>query len=294
MNKFKIIAIFLLLIVSSFIFDTKQANAIKIGLQTNVKTAMIGISNNGGIFDGLTGKLIMQLNALRPYNIKKIGTTLGITINGQTYPLGTNFAVIKTYQSGYVSAKRKWYRGQIYIYNNYTGVIVVNNISLEDYLLGVVPSEMPRTWNYEAHKAQAIAARSYAVANLGKRKKYGYDLKDTPEDQAYGGASSESLRTNKAVVETSGQVLIQGNRVIPAFYCASAGGYTLNSGDVWMRDLPYLKSVPSFDGAVRKMGHGIGMSQYGANNMANLGYNAYQILGYFYKDVKLYRISVSL
>lgn len=82
------------------------------------------------------------------------------------------------------------------------------NIPLEKYLRGVVPSEMHSSWEHEAHKAQAIAARSYAIANRGKRAKYGYDLKDTPEDQAYGGASAEKTNTNEAVEETSGIVLV--------------------------------------------------------------------------------------
>jgi stage II sporulation protein D len=167
-------------------------------------------------------------------------------------------------------------------------------VDLESYLMGVVPSEMPSRWNVEAHKAQAIAARSYAVANLGKRARYGYDLKDTPEDQAYGGASSESARTNYAVEMTKGQVLVCGNKVIPAYYSSSAGGYTVNSGAIWYKDLPFIKSVPSFDGNIPKRGHGVGMSQHGANNLANYGYNAYQILGYFYQNVKLYVLNMAI
>lgn len=294
MRKLNLLVFFICLIALTFLVDINQAKAIKIGLQTNVKSSSVGISAKGGIYDGYSGRLIMELTPLKAYMLSKQNGTLCLSVNGETLSLGTNFVVIKTHGQGFVSAKRKWYRGQLYVYNSDAGAIVINNLTLEEYLLGVVPCEMPRTWNFEAHKAQAIAARSYAVANLGKRKKYGYDLKDTPEDQAYGGASSESARTNKAVIDTNGQVLVQGRKVIKAFYCASAGGYTVNSGDVWMRDLPYLKSVPSFDGSVRKMGHGIGMSQYGANNLAGMGYNAYQILGYFYRDVQLYQIGVTL
>ena len=150
---------------------------------------------------------------------------------------------------------------------------------------------MPSSWNIEAHKAQAIAARSYALANLGKRASRGYDLKDTPEDQAYGGASAEKARTNKAVEDTKEIVLIYDLKIIPAFYSASAGGHTKSSGDVWMKNLPYLQSVPSFDDRIKKNGHGVGMSQHGANNLAQSGYNAYQILQYFYRGVKFARIN---
>ena len=170
------------------------------------------------------------------------------------------------------------------------GLTVINDIPLEKYLRGVVPSEMPSSWEHEAHKAQAIAARSYAIANRGKRAKYGYDLKDTPEDQAYGGASAEKTNTNEAVEETSGIVLVCQGKIVPAYYSASAGGKTKTGGQVWSSDLPFLKSVPSFDDGIKKNGHGVGMSQYGANNLAKRGYNAYQILKYFYANTKFARV----
>ena len=159
-------------------------------------------------------------------------------------------------------------------------------VPLEEYLMGVVPSEMPSVWNIEAHKAQAIAARSYAIANLGKRKSMGYDLKDTPLDQTYGGASSETKQTTRAVLETRGIVLTHNGKIIPAYYHAASGGKTVVSGAVWAKDLPYIKSVPGYDDGIRKNGHGVGMSQHGANNLANKGYNAYQILNYFYKNIR--------
>ena len=175
------------------------------------------------------------------------------------------------------------------IQNKNGQLTVINNVPLDDYIKGVVPSEMPSSWDVEAHKAQAIAARSYALANLGKRARYGYDLKDTPEDQAYGGASAETAKTNSAVDDTKGIVLTYNMQVITAYYSASAGGQT--SAAAWGADLPYLRSVPSFDDNVKKNGHGIGMSQHGANNLAKQGYNAYQILQYFYKDVKFARVN---
>jgi stage II sporulation protein D len=168
---------------------------------------------------------------------------------------------------------------------------VINNVELEDYIKGVVPAEMPSGWESEAHKAQAIAARSYALANLGKRAALGFDLKDTPEDQAYGGASVETTKTNTAVEDTKGLVLTYNMKVVNAFYSASAGGQTLNTKDVWGGSLPYIRSVPSYDGNVKKNGHGVGMSQHGANNLAREGYNAYQILQYFYNDVKFARVN---
>ena len=262
--------------------------AIKIGLQTEVTSSAIGTSVKGTIIDANTNHTVCDLDAMKGYEIKPYHNLMAILYKGTYYKINSDNIVIKPLSPGFVSAKGKWYRGIIMIQNKNGKLTVINNVPLEDYIKGVVPSEMPSSWATEAHKAQAIAARSYALANLGKRAKYGHDLKDTPEDQAYGGASKETPDTNYAVDETKGIVLTYNMKVINAYYSASAGGQTnVNS---WGSSLPYLRSVPSFDDNVKKNGHGVGMSQHGANNLANQGYNAYQILQYFYKDVKFARV----
>ena len=199
--------------------------------------------------------------------------------------------VLKTEKECFVSVKNKWYRGNLMIQNKEGKLTVINNVNIEDYIKGVVPSEMPSGWETEALKAQAIAARSFALANLGKRAKYGYDLNDTTEDQVYGGATAETSKTNQIVEDTKGLVLIYDLKIIPAYYSASAGGQTINASSAWGSDLPFIRSVPSYDDNVKKNGHGVGMSQHGANNLAKQGYNAYQILQYFYNNVKFARIN---
>ena len=74
-------------------------------------------------------------------------------------------------------------------------------------------------------------------------------------------------------------------KIISAYYHSSSGGKTIQAGEVWDHDLPYIKSVDGFDYGIRKKGHGVGMSQHGANNLANKGFSARQILSYFYKDI---------
>lgn len=291
----KIFRYIYLAIITAFIFLTiKPAYAIKIGLFTNIDTVNVAVSQPGYFIDGFSNHGILSVSGMQVCQLSANGSSIIAKSEGKTYKLGTSYAVLKPTSSGFVYTKRKWYRGSLIIYNTGGKITVVNDLDIESYLMGVVPAEMPSKWNIEAHKAQAIAARSYAIANLGKRAKYGYDLKDTPEDQAYGGASSESVRTNSAVTSTSGQVLVYGNKVIPAYYHSSSGGYTVNSGSVWLKDLPFVRSVPSYDGNLPKRGHGVGMSQHGANNLADYGYNAYQILGYFYQNVKLYKLNLNL
>lgn len=265
--------------------------AVKVGIINDVSKTFIGTSTQGEIINARTNKLLYNLAKMQPYELRAYKNSIAIKISNDYFDLKSDYIVIKPSSGGFISAKRKWYRGFFIVYNRGGTLTVINNVDIEDYIQGVVPSEMPSSWSYEAHKAQAIAARSYALSNLGKRASQGYDLKDTPEDQAYGGASAERANTNKAVNETKGIVLIYNLKIIPAYYSASAGGQTSSSADVWTKNLPYLKSVPSFDDNVKKNGHGVGMSQHGANNLAKQGYNAYQILQYFYKNVKFARIN---
>ena len=283
----KIFIIFSIIILGAII--APPCHAIKIGLQTDTTSASVGTSVKGTIIDANTNHTICDLDAMKGYQIKPYHDVMAILYQGTYYKINSNNIVIKPTQAGFVSAKGRWYRGILMIKNRDGKLTVINNVPLEDYIKGVVPSEMPSGWALEAHKAQAIAARSYALANLGKRARYGYDLKDTPEDQAYNGASSETQNTNSAVEETSGIVLTYNMKVINAYYSASAGGQTNTNS--WGTSLPYLRSVPSFDDNVKKNGHGVGMSQHGANNLAKQGYNAYQILQYFYKDVKFARVN---
>lgn len=283
----------ILLILFTTTISALPASAIKIGLIENAKETNIATSTVGTIYDTKTGRELMQLTPMTFYTLKNGRNSVQIKINKKYYSLNSKNITIKTQNSkGFIYTKKHWYREDLQVLRTKNGLTVINDINLELYLLGVVPSEMPSSWNIEAHKAQAIAARSYAIANLGKRATKGFDLKDTPEDQAYGGASSETIKTTKAVMDTKGQVLINNNKIISAYYHASAGGKTKNSGNVWNKNLPYLHSVPSFDANIPKNGHGVGMSQHGANHLANKGYNAYQILGYFYTKVQLSKINI--
>lgn len=279
-----------LTLICMFCFQSKS-EAMKIGLLTDVNKTYIASSVRAKLINPHTNRLVYVIEPMKIYNIKSGGNVIAIEINGKYYSLGSDSIVLKTDGMGFLSTKKRWYRGDFIINCSNDTLTIINNLSLEEYIMGVVPSEMPSKWNQEALKAQAIAARSYAVANLGKRASKGFDLKDNTEDQAYGGATSETTHTNKAVIETNGIVVTYNRRVIPAYYCASAGGQTNNSGGLWNKDLPFLRSVPSYDEGIKKMGHGVGMSQYGANNLAQQGYNAYQILTYYYNNIKFGKLS---
>ncbi|MBM3267899.1 MAG: SpoIID/LytB domain-containing protein [Candidatus Sericytochromatia bacterium] len=127
------------------------------------------------------------------------------------------------------------------------GVTLINAVPPEDYLYGVLPAEMATGWLIEALKAQAVAARTYAIANLGRRAALGFDLYDTTADQVYKGFTIEKPDTNSAVDGTRGQVLTWQERPIAAFFHASSGGETDDAVAVWGQDLPYIQGVVDLD-----------------------------------------------
>jgi stage II sporulation protein D len=152
------------------------------------------------------------------------------------------------------------YRGRMVIFPNAQGrLTVVNTLDLETYLRGVVPREMG-AWEFpaiEALKAQAVAARTYAYGNLGKRDKDGFDLVDTVADQVYGGRDGEQSLTDRAVAETTGQIATFGGRPIEALFMANAGGATVDNQFVFGNGHPYLKGVSSYQETPSTLGfHG--------------------------------------
>ena len=289
MNIARLLTVFICLIVFS-----NTAFAIRIGLDEDIKKTYVGSNTNAHFIDARTGNLLFVSRSFFPYSIKAYGDSIAIKVKGKYYDCSTNAIYVQNPErKGFLATKRRWYRGDIVIYNVEGKLTIVNILPIEEYLMGVVPSEMPSRWNIEAHKAQAITARSYAVANMGKRNSHGYDLKDTPQDQAYGGATSETPQTTYAVLSTRGEVLTYDDKVIPGYYHASSGGKTIQTGEIWDHDLPYIKSVDGFDFGIKKKGHGVGMSQYGANNLASKGFSAKEILRYFYKDIGFARLKTA-
>ena len=142
------------------------------------------------------------------------------------------------------------YRGRIEIgrYGGRSTVTAVNVVPLEEYLYGVVPCEMPASWQMEALKAQAVCARSYALVKAGYHAetdiKRGYRMVDTVQSQMYGGISYEQKRSTAAVNATKGKTLCYENRTVTGYYFAASGGHTENVSDVWGISIPYLRGVP--------------------------------------------------
>jgi SpoIID/LytB domain protein len=154
-----------------------------------------------------------------------------------------------------LSLDGKGYRGSLTLLVRSHSFSVVNTAPLELYLRGVVSSEMPRGWQPAAYEAQAVVARTYALAEL--RSERDYDLLADANDQVYGGIAAEQPSTNLAVGLTAGQVLTYGGRVITAYYSASTGGRTEAVQDGFPGHVPepYLVSVPDPYDAISPLHH---------------------------------------
>jgi stage II sporulation protein D len=166
---------------------------------------------------------------------------------GVTEPRAASLRVIPATPGGLTIGGRQ-YRGEALIVARPDAqVTAINLVDLEAYLLGVVPREIGRlpASQIEALKAQAVAARTYAVGNLGGRQNRGFDFYATVMDQVYGGVQDEDTVVNRAVRETRGEVLTYNGSPILAYYSSTCGGATANIEDSWptRTPLPYLRGV---------------------------------------------------
>lgn len=146
------------------------------------------------------------------------------------------------------------YRGKILIFLNRRGRLnVVNELPLEDYLRGVVPKEMgPELYNeLEAIKAQAVAARTFTLRNLGEFADEGYDICSTPRCQVYGGMGVEHRVSDRAIAATVGQVVLYQGEPAETFYSATCGGHTENVEEIFpLKRGAYLRGTPCVEAGV--------------------------------------------
>ena len=135
------------------------------------------------------------------------------------------------------------YRGTLLVHKRGGKLTVVNRLPLDRYLRGVVPWEMPDDWHPEALRAQAVVARSYALATLKPGTLF--DLYADTRSQVYGGVRAEAVSTNRAIGSTAGKVLFWNGRVATTFYHSTSGGQTVSIEEAWPRatPVPYLVSV---------------------------------------------------
>ena len=135
------------------------------------------------------------------------------------------------------------YRGTLEILAKKGSLTAVNLVPLDDYLLSVVPEEMPTDWPMEALKAQSTAARSFALHNRDRHAADGFDLCTTTHCQVYTGTAAEKSASTAAIRATQGEVLFYDGEPIDALFHTDSGGMTENSENVWGSFVPYLRAV---------------------------------------------------
>jgi stage II sporulation protein D len=156
---------------------------------------------------------------------------------------GTAYRRLTFSASSAVYVNGKPYRGVAEASPGEKGVLVVNELQLEEYLVGLINCEISSAWPIEAVKAQAVIARTYALNRKQARSTSFYHLESSVIDQVYDGCEIEDSRARRGVYDTAGEVLSYQGAVIQAFYHSNCGGKTEASENVWGKRLPYLAGV---------------------------------------------------
>lgn len=215
---------------------------LRVAVQAQADRLQVGSSTEAVVRDA-GGRELGTLSALESLEADVEGGQIALANNLRGERLW-----IEPKDGGYVWLGQRWYRGRVYL----TPVdgdrfAAINYVDLEHYLYSVVGAEVGQSWPIEALKAQAVAARTYALYERAKSRGKLFDLTNTTNSQVYKGITSESDRTHTAVNETSGQVVTHGGQLILAAFHASSGGHTENVEDVWTQPLPYLRGVADYD-----------------------------------------------
>ncbi|MBU8881160.1 SpoIID/LytB domain-containing protein [Bacillus sp. FJAT-29790] len=226
--------------------------------QTEVRVKLLPTSTISLKINGKYELVNLDSNELVPFTgtisaVQQNGR-ISVTANGEaiTSTKGFNVNEVQASEENYVDISNintasglapATYRGSIEMRPGTSSLELFNTLDMEDYLKGVVPSEMPASWHIEGLKAQAVAARSYANVQIQRNKQKGY-LEMTVSNQVYGGKSKEHPRSTQAVQATAGIYATYNNLPIEAVFHSTSGGHTENSENVWKNPVPYLKAVP--------------------------------------------------
>lgn len=209
------------------------------------KTGMqVGLVNEYGDFE-----LIEEFGENEEITIKKGSNSNSVNVEG-IGEIGDAENFVRIIPNDYedinlLEVNGNNYRGEIEVRRySISDMTIINIVSMQEYLYGVVPREIGGNSPIEAVKAQAIIARTYAAKNYNKRNVWGFNLTNTVDDQAYGGYDWENKNSNNAVDETDGMVATYNGELIGGYYFSTSGGYTESSANVWGGNVAYLEAVP--------------------------------------------------
>jgi stage II sporulation protein D len=248
---------------------------LRVGIFLNYKEVVLKSEKGINIYEIPSMKTMLSHQSGNP--LKVIATPFGIEIDGKQFNTAKNIRIIPE-SGGLIQVNGYKYRGEIEIIFEHNLLNVINIIEIEKYLYGVLKKEISPEWPDEVLKAQAIAARSFALSNMNKFADEGYNICATTNSQAYGGVNHEDPATNKAVNDTHGIILTFEGEPINAVYHSDSGGHTENSEDVWGGFIPYLRSVSSnYEEIVSPPNHQWGCSFTEEELLKKLASNGYQL-----------------
>ncbi|MBN1253432.1 MAG: SpoIID/LytB domain-containing protein [Bacteroidales bacterium] len=389
---------YILIIISFQFINISNSQTIDIGIFNDKTVKKVFIESNAG-------KYIVKSDNKRIYSLKKerslilnttkngislsnmnkdFGLHNSIKIIGKKYGFFRKLFVAKKNRNHILNVKlinpeqkTRKYDNDIYVFSKKGNLQLINKVEMPNYIAGVVEAESGSKAEFEYYKNQAVICRTYAIKNSDKHKNDGFNLCDGVHCQAYKGKSTSNEKIISAVKETKDLVIVDKNdELISAVFSANCGGQTNNSEDVWISEVPYLRSVtdsfctnqrqatwtkeisvkdwkdflrknsveisdtiisdslyfnqekrlknysfnnheiklstirfglnlrstffsiiPDKDKLILKgkgYGHGVGMCQEGAMNMAKKGYNFEDIIKFYYKDVKIKNLKAKL
>lgn len=234
---------------------TAPAIEVRVKVSQNNNLA-IASSTKANLIDG-NGQVIEQLSPSEASQVSASDSTILFPDWRSPSPLW-----IEPTDGGAVFVGNNWYRGKLLLIAQGNQLLAINYVDLEEYLLSVVGSEMSAAAPIEALKAQAVAARSYALVHAFRNANEQFDVTSGERHQAYKGIATEYNTTHQAVGETAGEILSYQDGVVESLYAATQA-------------------------IVDKAHKGSGMSQTGAYAYATQGYDYRQILGVYYPGVAI-------
>ena len=237
LKKFCIV-LFVSLILSNVSYSSSPSKKI----QTRV---LLGTSKSYKIF--------LKDNYVLVANDKKVSHKGNLDIKFHKQGILLNNRLLKAHSievlgSSYFSVNKRTYRGAFIIHREKNGLSLVNNVELEQYLLSVVPSEVYKSWDSETLKAQAIAARTYALYEIQRsrhNKNRKFDVFSDTRSQVYKGVQEEHRNTSRAVLATIGQVLTYKGALIKSYFSSSIGGMSAAGYEIG-DNKPYLQPIKSY------------------------------------------------
>ena len=205
-------------------------NVLRVLLRRGQQGLKLSASGGLGLFQADSGEALSAIGAEAKGRLSAAGAALFLGAKN----LGAKVEVRA--ENGRLRVAGRAYAGRLLLYAMGGQVLLINEVSLEDYLKGVLPGEVPSSWPIEALKAQAVAARSYAVWRVAETRKAGaspFDLDDSVSSQVYQGLQEHSERSDQAVDACADEVLSFQGKIAQCFFHSNSGGHTAGSDEAW-------------------------------------------------------------